>query len=305
MLSSFNNPKTESIYDAHVKTEWRLPLLYQFLQLSPAYRLAHELNNFAVLSDREQPNDISTIQDIHSDLGEVWDCSAEEWWYRSARYFFEGIVEPAPSLIEQLSAQSITSRSQMDIQHYRIISDIPDRFSEFWYRDYANQLFPECAIVAIPLHGDPARMKKKVCEMIDHSFSKAKQPLNRSIYKLNKSSRIKILTLEKCLFAVKYKASHPNARLADVGDAITKRFDHTKMLSPDNRQAQRNLEAQTSEMLGKALILAEQSARIEFPSTVELDLEIISNSGPRQPYQPRFDYEFIASQISAGNISPP
>ena len=292
------------MFDAQVKSEWRAGFLHPFLQISPTYRMAHHIKKAGKMQGLDYPNDIEIVEKVYSDFGDVWKNPAEDWWLNNAKYNFDPLESLKPTLIEEIPAQSITSQDQMDLQHLHSINGSMNRIAEFWNYDYAEQFFPDCAIIGVPLHGDQEKIKRLLCNMVDRSFKKSRQSWKKSKYGFKTRSRIQKLTLDKCLFAVKFRACNPDKGLTDIGGAITKRYTPQHLEVDGFKQSQRHSEIQTSELLYKALKLAEWAARLNFPCTNKLN-QTVALSGLPDLYKPRFDYEFIASQISAGNISEP
>jgi len=143
-----------TVFKAQLKADWRIKKLYEFLQISPTYLFAHKLRNDQLSDDALLPNDFDTVLQVYDDLGEVWSTGLEQWWLKSAQKFFVPVVEPKPHLVTRLQEQSIRDLSQVDRDHIQAFNDTYNDFGEFWVYPYANQLFPDCAVIAVPLRGD-------------------------------------------------------------------------------------------------------------------------------------------------------
>ena len=92
-------------------------------------------------------------------------------------------------------------------------------------------------------------------------------------------------------------------KLAEIGDAVTERFGHQKMQSPNQKQAQRELESQTSEMFRSALRVAEWAARMSFTNKSKLNQVQLGSANNMSAFKPQFDYDWIGQNIEEGHIN--
>lgn len=291
-----------TVFKAQLDADWRIKKLFQFLQISPTYHLAHQLRTKKADDKHLFPNDFDTVLQVYDDLGDVWNLSLERWWTQNAQQFFKPVVKPEPTLVAKLDELSIRDLTQIDLDHTRAFNETYDELGRFWSQQYANQLFPDCAIIAVPLRGDAATMKAKVNRMIDLQFNKVKHPPNRAKYGFNSSSRARKITLEKYLFAVHLRASDPSLPLSDIGDAVTAKFGHLKPQSVGQHQPKRELESQTSAMFRSAERIAEWAARLRFVHQAKLEHVTETEEGNVDPYRAKFDFSMIGEQLRNGKI---
>jgi hypothetical protein len=292
-----------TILTAQLSADWRIQKLFEFLQISPTYRKAHLLGTAEHEKIGDLPNDFETVESVYADLGEVWNTSLEDWWIRKASRYFAPAIEPQPGLVSKVQELSIRDLSQQDIQHIEQFNRTYEEWGRYWVGDHANQLFPDCALIAVPLRGDASAMKSKLNKLVDQQFRSVEHPPERGRHSFNNSSRVRALTLEKYLFAVRLRSAEPKLKLADIGNAVTDRFGHQKMQSENQKQEQRELESQTSAMFRSALIIAEWAARLHFVSQARLNQ--VCDDGPlaKKRYKVSFDYEWIGQCIAKGRIS--
>lgn len=294
-----------TIFKAQLAANWRIQKLYEFLQISPTYRKASlfHTNKHPELGDI--PNDFDTVCEVYSDLGDVWEKNLEEWWLKTASPYFDPIVEPTPKLVSQMPELAIRDLTQIDKHHLDEFNRTSKLLGEYWVLDYARQLFPNCALVAVPLRGEPTAMKSKLNKLVDQQFRKANLPPERGKYSFNKASRVREETLEKYLFVVRLRSRDKRLQLADIGDAVTQKFGHQKMQSPNQIQEKRELESQTSAMFRSAYTIAEWAARLHFVAQTKLNQ--VCDDGPlrKKPYNTDFDYEFIGESMAVGQIENP
>lgn len=292
-----------TVFKAQLKADWRIKKLYEFMQISPTYLLAHKLRNNQLSDDALVPNDFDTVLQVYDDLGEVWATGVEQWWLKGAQKFFVPVVKPQPHLVTRLEEQSIRDLSQVDVDHVRAFNDTYNDLGDYWVKPYANQLFPDCAVIAVPLRGDATSMKSQVNKLIDKQFNSVNHPPHRAKYSFNNGSRTRETTLEKYLFIVKYKALDPDISDADLGDILTQKYGYQKVASASQVQTKRNLESQTSGDIKKARWVAEWAARLRFVHIKATAHTILSGSLAGEKYKPQFDYAFIGECLRDGRIS--
>lgn len=301
MIYLQSGAKYSTIFQAQLKENWRILKLYEFLQISPTCLMAHLQSN---TGKADTPNDFNTVCNVYKDLGDVWTIDAETWWIRRASQYFSPIIKPRPSLVSELDELSIRSLSEADIQHIKAHDKATHDLSHFWVYDYAQQLFPDCALIAVPLRGDASSMKSQLNTLVDQQFNKVRPTSARGKYSFNHRSRVREETLEKYLYVVRLKASNPTLKLAEIGDAVTAKFKHSKLQSVGQKQEKRDLEKQTSEQFLSGLRIAEWAARLHFVNQNKLN-QISMASKATKLYKPKFDYGYIGQCIASGLIQQP
>ncbi|MGJ8617350.1 MAG: hypothetical protein ACSHWS_10945 [Sulfitobacter sp.] len=308
--------KTEysTIFRAQVKRQRLLPYLYWFLQISPTYRLAHDASVGSLPKGAQFPNDFDRVYEVYQNFGDVWQTSMEDWWFHRARHHLDSSIKPEPSLIKRQQGLAISSLTQTDTEHLREFNDLYEKFGEFWASDYANQLFPDLAVLAVPLSGNKQDMQKLVRQLIDDAFEQVEKPRPAAKYVMRKT-KMELRTFKILLYAVRIqaqlKSNDENSKLSQLDKEITKKFR-------EKPKSGRDGEVQTSGRLLTALRIAEWAARMDFPKQTKLDkIAFVDGADERvpiaevdlskiiQPVASKFSWAFIAEQISKGNIPAP
>ncbi len=185
----------------------------------------------------------------------------EDWWFRRARHKLDTSITPEPSLIKRQQGLAISSLTQTDTEHLREFNDLYEKFGEFWTNDYANQLFPDVAFLAVPLTGNKRDMQKLVRQQLDLAFAQVGQRKPAAKYVMRKT-KMELRTFKILLYAVRkqalLKSNDKNSKLSQLDIEITKKFR-------EKPKSGRDGEVQTSGRLLTALRISEWAARMDFP----------------------------------------
>lgn len=300
---------SELAYARIVQSNWRVPFVRAYLQISPTYRLAHLAANDELDNAIQLPNDFSVAQLVYDDLGDVWSLSDVDWWMRSASPVFENPIKKQPHLVETLGPLPITGMDEFDAQHLNVLIKNMNTFTWYLNEEYASLGFPQTALIAVPIEGSIKDAKHETGELIDAAFKTMPGSHNAAKYAISSKNRIHAETMAKCLFAAIARAQFEDLTLSQVGDLVDYRFEHEKLGSYQQQQVRENKSNQTSELVRNALRLSEWAARGDFFSKGKLN-QVTSISSAEdgvpniQPYRVTFDYEFIRANIANGTIQP-
>lgn len=292
-----------------IKSDWRMVFVRAYLQISPSYQLAHRAALDTSVLNADLPNDFSTVQALYADLGDVWGLSEADWW---AKYAIQAIATPIRKqahLVDHLEALPIRTRDQMDKQHNDALNEHINEYAHYLFGYYALSGFPEMILIGVPVEAKVADAKRCATDLIEAAFKKSAPSKHQPKYELARKSRLHRETLEKALFAVRARAQFDGPTLAQIGDLVDWRFDHTKWTATDKYQCNISKTNQTSELIRKAVTIAEWAARGDFfsakplnqvtPPKVKADTVTAS-----KPYKPSLDLQFIAERIAEHQIDP-
>lgn len=288
-------------YRKNAKKDWRLPLFYEFLQLSSGYRKAHlatsgQKRKTKRRLDPAAPHGFNVILNTYAAFGDVWNHSVDEWWFQHARMQLEPLFEPEPAILHRMKGLTPRSAYEIDIEYVREQNELITNAQEYLLDKYLEQLSSNFLFVAIPLNGPKRKIWRKTKAMIDEHATGAAADEFVASFQFDRKSRLQKSTVEQYVAAVKLRALNPHWTDVDLGLELAKQFGG-KYSDPDDPDFdERNLSIMTNEKLKFARNVASRASLGQFPN--------------RQPHgkdvnTPEFDYDFIAREIKNGSISRP
>ena len=284
-------------------------LLLEFLRISPSYALAHKIRNQSIGPAKQKSmifglykNDSKTLTKSQSELllkdfekvlttyddfGDVTTTDFDAWWMsRGIHLFGSPYDKPIPIKIAGIAKQE-TYELQFEkaLKHY------------FEVR-LANQGQPPALIVGIPL-GLPKRvLMQRISKLIDEE----KVPVENLAKRATKPLAVQRLRSEPLFIMLRLlmgRAQHEDWPLwklglqAKVSDKFSKLDIQVNKKRMQDSGAKVNLNILTSRYLLKAKLVAENTARGEFPSSKKVPL-------------PNYDFEEIYERLKLKykNIKP-
>lgn len=284
-------------------------LLLEFLRISPSYALAHQIRNKSIsptkqkklvmdlymngskpltkLQEQELIGDFEKILKTYDDFGDVTTIDFEEWWTSRGIHIFGSPYEkPVPTKIagvrKKEAYEPLFEKALRNYFQVRLI----------------NQGQPPAIIVGIPL-GLPKRvLMQRISKLIDNEkvpvqnrAKRAAKPL--AVQRLRPQPLFIMLRL---LMARTQHEDWPLWRLglqAKVSDKFSKLDISVNKKTMKDSDAKINLNILTSRYLLKAKLVAENTARGEFPSSKKVLL-------------PHYDFEEIYHRLTVKykNIKP-
>ena len=245
----------------------KIHLFYQFLQISPSYRAAH----MYVEHDADEPSqsDFDRVLITYRDFGDVWANDFQTWWSKYARNYFPSKPQYKPATIATLKTVLVREDNDQDVPYLRLVKESTRKVGAYIASTHVENGYPNLALIAVPLDGDKEKTESEVKKLLQAEWPKTKSNETAAKYSLQRN-KIRALTLEKCLYAVHQYALNLDANdksLVELGLKITKKYKHNKEKGVGGENGNRILRSQTSNMLTKALNIAENAARGEFPKT--------------------------------------
>ena len=279
---------SKSRYERIIDKNWRYKQFFNYLQISPSYRLAHLIAKGKI--DRNTlslPEDFELVEATYSDFGNVWRTIFWDWWVKTAQYQFNLSIPPAPTMLMSLNRGqnfngTVIARTQRALENCLSI-------------DRMAQGNPATAVLSIPIHSDRDSILKEVSSILDRLYKHASETKTFANYTLE-SNKIRKATTDHARDVVLAHAARPKDPLFVIGN-LTK-VSPTNVTDPRVKRsevsdARRLMEIMTSRHIHRAHVLAENAARGKFPS-----LE------PLAEYDkiPKFDFFKLQRQfISYGN----
>lgn len=249
------------------ENEWRLQYFFHFLQISPSYRAAH-LHKTQKLAAPNQ-SDFSRVLRTYRDFGDVWSVDFKHWWLSNAKAHFESDMQPKPETL--FNVNTITARGPDDIDRgaNNMLRELDSKIHEYIANAHVKNGFPNLAVIAVPLDGSKREIKRYVRELLEAEWKKIKpaKATSKFAFVQNKTRR---LTLEKCLYAVHQHAinrANGDHSLLTLGIQISTKFKSSTRHDSKEPPSNESIRSQTSNLLAKALNIAEWASVGEFPKT--------------------------------------
>jgi len=276
-------------------------LLLEFLRISPSYALAHEIrkNSFGAKQKRKLILDLyneaeialteSQEQEIldgfdkvlktYDEFGDVTTIDIEEWWTQRGVHIYGSKYEkPIPHKIA-----GISKREQYEPLFEKALRNYFDV-------KLSNQGKPPAIIVGIPL-GLPKRvLMQRISKLIDAEKVPVQNKSKRSSKPLP-VQRLRAAPLFIMLRLLMAKTQHKDWPLWRLGlqARVSGKFSKLDIQVGKKRlqdaDAKVNLNVLTSRYLLKAKLVAENTARGEFPSSNKVTL-------------PKYDFEDIYNRLT-------
>lgn len=284
-------------------------LLLGFLRISPSYALAHQIRSQSISPAKQKAmvldlyknhskpltksqsesilKDFEKVLKVYDDFGDVTTIDFDDWWSsRGIRVFGSPYNKPIPIKIAGISKQE-TYEPQFEkaLRHY------------FEVR-LANQGQPPALIVGIPLGLPKRALMQRISKLIDEE----KVPVVNLAKRATKPLAVQRLRSEPLFIMLRLlmgRAQHDDWPLWKLGlqAKVSNKFSkldiqvHKKRMQDSGAKV--NLNILTSRYLLKAKLVAENTARGEFPSSKKVLL-------------PNYDFEEIYQRlkIKYKNIKP-
>lgn len=269
-----------------IDLDWRYPHLFDFLQISPSYRLAHLIATGKIeRGSRPLPADFEEVEQTYLAFGSVYETYFGEWWFKVAQFRFGVSAIPKPHTFLRLKHLEEAPSDPQEAIRTALL-----RYTEI---ERPSEGMPAALLVAIPVSRDRQRVLNEIKTLIEREFGPENQDTAGLTAKLvnNKMRESTLILAMRVLLA---RASVPNAKLYEVGNH-TKVAPHywtdTKIRRRDNETVERRrrlMEIVTARHLQRAYLIAENAARGRFPCLDPL---------PDDPARPVFDYPQIGQQL--------
>ena len=273
-------------YELSIVADWRYPQFFQFLQLSPSYRLAHLIAQGKL--DRQKcvlPKDFEVVEATYAAFGDVTRTSFWDWWLKTAQYQFGVSAAPrAKSLLKIKLREDVTDG---------MIKATHEQLDEFVMVDRPAQGNLATLVLAVPLHNDRKALLKEIALLIDSEYGIERQQSGIAAYHMLRN-KMRERTLIMARNVVLGRAARPKAKLFVIGN-ITK-VSPTHWSDPNVKRdkveagKRETMEVLTSRHINRAYTLAENAARGTFPSLDPL---------PEDPNRPIFNYVELQNQFKA------
>jgi len=271
-------------YELSVVADWRYRHFFQYLQVSPSYRLAH-LIAVGRLDRKAQslPKDFSAVEATYAAFGDVSRTHFWDWWIKTAQYQFGVSAQAQPKTLLRVDLREQVTEETIKSTHAEL--------DEFVLVDRPAQGNLATLVMAIPLQPNRKALLKQVSAMIDAAYGKEREQKGIAPYHMQRN-KMREATLKMAMRVLRARAARPKDKLFVIGNLTN--------VSPSNWSDERlkrdlieankreNMEVLTSRHLHRAYLLAENAARGKFPS-----LEALPNDLAR----PHFDYQQLHRQF--------
>ncbi len=273
-------------YDIAIDLDWRYPHLFDFLQISPSYRLAHLIATGRLERNaRPLPADFAEVETAYRAFGSVYRTYFGEWWLNVAQYLFGIARPPEPKPLLRLSSREAANQDTL--------SHVMEAMDRYLTAERPAQGETAALLLAIPIHRDRRRLLREIESAIEAAFPGEEQQAGIITAKLvhNKMRERTFLMAMRTLLA---RASVPKAKLYQVGNhtkIAPQYWTDTKLKRRDDPEVfdrRRMMDIVVARQLHRAYLLAENAARMKFPSLDPLAPD---------PHRPEFDYPELGRQL--------
>ena len=273
-------------YELAIIADWRYEQFFNFLQLSPSYRLAHLVATGKIdRAARARPADFDLVEETYAAFGDVTNTYFWKWWVERAQFQFGVSVTPRSKPLLTVGTRESVTLAMIQATH--------EKLDEFVMIDRPAQGNSATLILAIPLHNDRKALLKEVASLIDQEYGKEREQKKIAPYHMTRN-KIRQQTLIKAQEVVWGRAARPKAKLFVVGNItnVSPSNWSDPKLKRDKVEANKRetMEALTSRHLNRAYTLAENAARGKFPSLEPL---------PPDEARPKFNYKRIQMRLIA------
>jgi hypothetical protein len=270
-------------YDLQIKADWRYRQFFDFLQISPSYRLVHLIATGKLKRNEvELLCDIETVEDTYNAFGDVWEIDFWKWWIDRAQYQFGISVTPSVHKITSVDVGNEISESA--------VTDAQIELEQYLRADRLAEGKPASIIVGVPLHGERKQIIKQFAEMLDSVYEARTHQRGIAPYQVTRN-KIREQTLKNAMRVLRARAALPNKPLFVIGNkskiAPAYETDENNRLRNDERR--RLMEILTSRQLHRAYLFAEHAARGSFPCNDPL---------PEDDARPAFEYVMLKRQFT-------
>ncbi len=268
--------RSRTRYEAQIGADWRYPGMFDFLEVSPSYRLAHLLATGEVRRGSIQlPADFDAVEKTYRAFGDVSQTYFWAWWISIAQYQFGVAIPPEPrGLLKLIGGQQPSEQA---------IGAAKDALLDYLSVDRPAQGQPATMVVALPVLGDRAALFRSLETMLNAAYGSARQPVGVAPFTIIRN-KIRKSTVTMARQVLRARAARPKARLFVIGNLTNVSRAHwTNEEQPRREQGdkRRIMEIMVSRHLHRAYLLAEHAARGQFPSLDPL---------PDDLHRPNFDF---------------
>ena len=268
-----------------VTLDWRHEAFFDWLQLSPSYRIAHELALGTRASGAAQPpHDIAAVQRTYEAFGDVYETYFSEWWFRRAQYQFGVKTGPRPKVVFRIDKAAMSANSD----------DLDARKADAWKKAEAQHIAAMGAptlMLSVPVQGDRRLALRKIAALLRIEFDKESVSPPRAAYAFLPRG-VRERTLAKIKRVLLFRIGEYDLRIFEVGNkakvAQSYWTDPSRPRSLGQEEKRRLMEITVSRDLRKALLVAENAARGAFPSDAKL---------PGVSHDLSFDYRALHEQF--------
>lgn len=239
--------------------DWRYRAIYEFLQISPSYWLAHMAARDELTESTPVPKDFALVQRTYEAFGSVWLKSFHSWWFDVAQYQFAVERSPQVHVIGQVKAREALS----DEAKARFVAQMEDALDA--QRDVDG--LPQTIVLSIPLHGTRRDVQRAITAAIEGLDFQAVASGN---YRLLRTKAREDAVL-KALRVVRARAARPKTPIWKVAGLLNLNGERSRLGSVDDKHV---LSAHTSRYTKRAYVLAENAARGSFPDESKLPDDI-------------------------------
>ena len=271
-------------YELSVVADWRYQQFFQFLQLSPSYRLAHLIAQGKIdRAARARPADLDEVEKTYRAFGDVTRTIFFDWWLNTAQYQFGVSAAPRTKSLLRIEMREEVTEEMIKATHKQL--------DEFVLVHRPAQGNLATLVIAIPLQNDRKALLKEVSQRIDEAYGKEREQKGIAPYHMIRN-KMREQTLVKARQVVWGRAARPKAKLFVIGNItnVSPANWSDPKLKRDKVEANKreNMEILTSRHLNRAYLLAENAARGKFPSLDPL---------PADEARPRFNYVRLHNQL--------
>ena len=253
-------------YGLDVETNWRHRSFFEFLQISPSYRLAHRVATGDVIDltkEARVPPDFLDVVKTYEAFGDVWRTDYWTWWVRRAQYHFGSRVAPQVHQLVMLQPGKDSDQQTFD--------EACERLDQYLSSDREVEGKPGSLVLAIPLQADRKTILKEISKQVDEAL-RALTPDQASAKLEFLANKVRFKTLDDARRVAWARAAMPKKPLYVVGNrvAIARAYvtDEKAKLRGDNRRDL--MVIVTSRHLHRALVFSENAARGRFPCDAEV-----------------------------------
>jgi len=269
-------------YQLQITADWRYEQFFNFLQISPSYRLAHEIAIGMV--DRtatELPLDFKAVEACYQAFGNVWQINFWKWWITKAQYQFGTSAIPTVHQIARVEVGDEPSEEELGKVHEEV--------DQYLLADRLAEAKPASLILAVPLHGDRKHILKQFTDFLDKAYDPKQHQRGIAAYQVTRN-KIRLQTLKDAMRVLRARAALPNKKLFEVGNKskISAAYETDESRPEFDYDRKRLMEILTSRYLQRAYLVAEHAARGIFPCLDSL---------PDDHANPAFDYHQLQQQF--------
>ena len=269
-------------YEEAVSADWRYRQFFNFLAVSPSYRLAHlHATGEVQPGSVAVPSDFSVVQLHYRWIGPVYSRTFFDWWDDMGQYRFDVAAEP------EIEVFSVLAKARDPT--YDELGHILDSIDQYLVHDRPTMASPPTILMAVPVHPNRPMLLQAFNQLLNEH---AKRLLVGEVIPTYQFDRNKIRerTVARMWRVLREKVSNPDISLWELGrltGVYTARSSERRIGDDwDNPATRKYAAIVTSRELKHAYRLAEHVARGRFPCFDEL---------PPDPGRPaKFDYAALS-----------